>query len=367
MTAEVDGRSSTCRTNESDARLGDVHDVNAGKLHNPTIEKQAEELANQYNGKRSFRTLASTFWCETTQERDDEFERICNVWPTAKYICYGPVETTEENKKNHCHIVIAFASSKQWKTIIKTLPCSKYHHEACRNCAAAREYALKTDPNGGREYGVPLKQGARTDLKNLIEKHNHNPEAIRNDDPSLYAKYRNGILDVCNDHDNKKTILEWFNRKKEDDKIIKKEYIPTEVHWYFGPTGCGKTRTVKEIVGQMLDDGKIDESNISIIHKMENGFAIGTLNRDTHILILDEFRGSSMKFSDLLALIDGCSINVKGGKHWIKAKTIYITSCHSPDECYPNLSYHDNIDQLKRRITIHDMSGANAREDTPHI
>lgn len=362
MTAEVSGRSAHSKT-INDTRLGDVNDVNAGSIHNPTIEQQAKELENKFNGKRSFRTLASTFWCETTQERDNEFERVCAVWPTAKYILYGPVETTEENKKNHCHIVIVFASSKQWKTIIKTLPCAKYHHEACRNCASAREYALKTNPNDGKEFGTPIKQGNRTDLKNMLEKHNYDPEAIRNDDPSLYSRFRNGIIDCCNDNNNKKTVLEWLNVKKEDDKYSINEYKPTEVHWYFGPTGCGKTRTVKEEISKMLINGNIDESNISIIHKIENGFAIGTLNKDTHVLILDEFRGSSMKYSDLLALIDGCSINIKGGKHWIKAKIIYITSCHSPDECYPNLSYHDSIDQLKRRIITHDLNGAMAHED----
>ena len=79
-------------------------------------------------------------------------------------------------------------------------------------------------------------------------------------------------------------------------------------------------------------------------------FAIGSISSETDILVLDEFRGSSMKFSDLLALIDGCSINIKGGKQWIHAKKIYITSCYCPDGCYPNMCETDSINQLHRRL-----------------
>lgn len=348
--AEVKAEVLQGNINAEDKRVGNIDDANASKIHNPTIEKEAEKLTEKFNGKRSFRSLASTFWCENNEERDKEFERVCNIWPSSKYILYGPVETTEENKKNHCHIVICFGASKLWKTIIKTLPCNKYHHEPCRNCNSAREYALKTDPKNGKEYGTPLQQGNRIDLKHIMEKHNYSVEAIRNDDPSLYSRYRNGITDCCNDYNNKQNILEWLNVKKEDNTYIEKKYSPTIVHWFYGPTGCGKTRKVKQIISNYLIKGKITEKDISIINKIENGFAIGNINENTKVLVLDEFRGSSMKYSDLLSLIDGCNINIKGGKIFIKAKIIFITSCHSPDECYPTLSYNDSINQLKRRI-----------------
>lgn len=354
MTAEVSGTSAKCIIRDAaveDRRLGEIDAVNAGEIHNPTVEKQANQLA-ETSGKRSFRTLLSTFWCETTEERNAEFERVVSVWPTAKYILYGPVETTEENKKNHCHCLIAFASSKMWKTIIKTLPCEKYHHEACRNFNNSREYCLKENPEGGLEYGTPLKQGARSDITDLLKKGNYNPKEIREIDPALYSRYRNGINDICRDHQHNQEVMDWLNLKKdENDQIVEDEYKPAEVYWFFGPTGCGKTREVKRLVASDVKSGLCAPQNISIIHKMENGFAIGSISDKTDILILDEFRGSSMKFSDLLALIDGCSINVKGGKQWMKAKKIYITSCFDPDACYPSLGLRDSIGQLYRRIT----------------
>lgn len=350
MQAEVESRSSPSTTN--DERIGKIEVENANAIHNPKIENDAKQL-EQVNGKRSFRTILSTFWCETTEERNAEFERVVSVWPTCKYILYGPVETTEENKKNHCHCIFAFASSKLWKTIIKTLPCEKYHHEKCRNFNNSREYCLKTNPNDGKEYGTPLKQGARTDIKKLLEQGNYNPREIRNIDPAMYSRFRNGINDVCADFQHDKEVLDWLNVEEDENGEIKEtQYIPTEVHWYYGETGVGKSKLVKELITSDLKSKTVDKKNISIIHKIENGFAIGSISCNTDILVLDEFRGSSMRFSDLLALIDGCSLNVKGGKQWIKAKKIFITSCFSPDDCYPNQHYNDSIEQLKRRIKV---------------
>ena len=354
MTAQVSGRCTTCIT-KSDCRLGEVEISNANAVHNPKIEKDANELEVK-NGKRSFRTIVSTFWCEDEITRDIEFERVCKVWPTCKYILYGAIERTEENKKNHCHCIFAFASSKQWKTIIKTLPTNLYHHEACRNFNNAREYCLKTNPDDKKEYGTPLKQGDRTDIKKLLDKGEYDVKKIRELDPMLYSRYRNGINDICNDHQHDKEVLSWLNLDKDENgNYIETEYKPTEVHWYFGPTGCGKTLTAKREIIKMIKNGEVKEDSVSLIHKIENGFAIGSISSHTDVLLLDEFRGSSMKFSDLLALIDGCSINVKGGKQWIKAKKIYITSCYHPEMCYPNLGLTDSIKQLLRRLTIHDM------------
>lgn len=116
-------------------------------------------------------------------------------------------------------------------------------------------------------------------------------------------------------------MLDWLNLEEDEDgKIKDKEYKPTEVYWFYGPTGSGKSLSVKKLIGNELKNKTTTKDKISIIHKIENGFAIGSISNETDILVLDEFRGSSMKFSDLLALIDGCSINIKGGKQWIHAK-----------------------------------------------
>lgn len=352
MEAEVGSRSTQVELNgAADVRAGEVHVANAGAVHNPTVEKAAAKLALE-NSKKTVRTICSTHWCETEEQRVAEFHRVCEIWPSAKYILYGPLETSEENKRNHCHVIVAFSSSKQWKTILKTLPSVKYHHEACRNFTASREYCLKENPQGGLEFGTPLKQGDRSDLKKLMEENHYDARQIREADAALYSRYRNGILDICNDKARDQEVMDWLNLKEDEDgKIVDKEYKPAEVHWFSGSTGTGKTLSVKQTVGEMVKSGAVKKDEVSIIAKMENGFAIGTIQPKTRVLILDEFRGCSMKFSDLLALIDGTSINVKGGKQWMKPEHVFITSCFTPRECYTQLAAKDSINQLLRRIT----------------
>lgn len=139
------------------------------------------------------------------------------------------------------------------------------------------------------------------------------------------------------------------------DKILNQN-IPTEVYWYFGKTGVGKTRKVKELLRKDLIDGIIDVGNIAIIDDFENGIVTGRISDKTEILVLDNFSDDFMKFNDLLALIDGCSIKVKEGKRWfkrwIKAKKIFITSLFSPEVYFPNQQMNGSIELLKKRIKV---------------
>ena len=176
--AEVSGRSGICNTIEK-KELINVDRNKDGSVQNPTIQREAQELTDKY-GKKSIRTVTGTFWCDSEEKRHLEFERVKSVWPTAKYILYGPLELTEENKKPHLHFIIGFASSKMFKTIIKTLKSSEYHIENCRNYHAAVEYCLKSNPNDKLEYGEPLKQGLRTDIIKLTMKNYKNKQCNDN-------------------------------------------------------------------------------------------------------------------------------------------------------------------------------------------
>ena len=162
---EVRGRSKQRNTKE----LINVDRNKDGSVQNPTIQRKAKELTDKY-GKKSIRTITGTFWCNSEEKRHNEFERVKSVWPTAKYILYGPLELKEKNKKPHLHFIIGFANPKMFKTIIKTLWSSEYHIENCRNYHAAIEYCLKNNPNDKLEYGEPLRQGLRTDIIKLTIK-----------------------------------------------------------------------------------------------------------------------------------------------------------------------------------------------------
>ena len=344
VTEEVNRGSNPCNTKED--RNED------GSLQNPTIQREAQELTDKY-GKKSVITITGTFWCDSEEIRHLEFERVKSVWPTSRYILYGPLELTEENKKPHLHFIISFASSKMFKTILKTLKSSEYHIEKCRNFHSSVEYCLKSNPNDKLEYGEPLKQGLRTDIKKALEESHYNIKEVQKNNPELFARYRSGLKEMCETKNNENNVLDWFNLTEDEEGNIKdKDYKPTKVYWFFGPTGTGKSRTIKKVVGDKIKKGIIKKDEITIINCFtSSGFAVGMINYNSKILILDEFRGDSLKFSELLKIIDGTTINIKGSQIYLHLDEIYVTSCYNPFEVYRHLGTTDSIKQLLRRIT----------------
>lgn len=343
-TTEVNNRSGLCNTN--------VDRNKDGTVQNPTIQREAQELTDKY-GKKSIRTVTGTFWCDSEEKRHLEFERVKSVWPTAKYILYGPLELTEENKKPHLHFIIGFPNPKMFKTIIKTLKSSEYHIEQCRNYHSAVEYCLKNNPNDKLEYGEPLKQGLRTDIKKALEASHYNIKELQENNPELFARYRSGLKEMCEAKNKENNVLDWLGlTEDEEGNIKKKEYKPTKVFWFFGPTGTGKSRRVKEIINEKVINKVIKKDEITIINCFtSSGFAVGMINYKSKILILDEFRGDFLKFSELLKIIDGTTINIKGGEVYLHLEEIYVTSCYNPYNVYRHLGNTDSIKQLLRRIT----------------
>lgn len=116
--------------------------------------------------------------------------------------------------------------------------------------------------------------------------------------------------------------------------------VPT-VTVLYGPTGCGKSRGAREILGEDTPccwapaqrewfDGYCGQKNF----------------------VFEEFRGQ-LPYSMMLNLLDRytASVQVKGGMRRFVATNIVITSPMHPSEWYKNLAANDKIDQLMRRIT----------------
>lgn len=348
MTAEVNSKSVPviiCQEN----RNAD------GTVQNPTVAEIAEELAKKNGGKHSIRTMWSTMWCDSEDFRHSEFERVCKVWPSSKYILYGPIEWTEENKKPHCHVLIAFKSSKMFKTIIKTLDPHKYTDiDPVRNFESAKEYVLKSNPDDKLEYGKPLKQGLRTDLINMFKECNYDITEIREKYPDIAVRYNGGCEKVCQQRADENATLDWLGLQQDNEgNLSKKDYKKTIVHWFYGPTGTGKTKLVKEIVADRVLKNVVKPCEITIINKFsQSGFAIGAIKPGSKIIIIDEFRGSTVKMSELLQIIDGEFVEIKGSRVYLHVEEIFITSCYSPYNVYNGLTNQiDKLNQLLRRIT----------------
>lgn len=334
----------------------DLENRNAdGTIQNPTVAQIAEELTKKNGGKHSIRTMEATFWCDNEDLRHSEFERVSKVWPSSKYILYGPIEYSEENKKPHVHVIISFASSKMFKTIIKTLNPHQYADiKPVRNFTSCKEYALKSNPDDKLEYGKPLKQGLRTDLINMFKECNFDITEIREKYPDIAVRYNGGVEKVCEQKQDENATLDWLGLQQDaEGNLSKKPYKPTVVHWFYGPTGTGKTRLVKEIVADRVLKNVVKPCEISIIDSFsQSGFAIGAIKPNSKIVIMDEFRGSTLKMSELIQIINGKNINIKGAKIYLHVEEIFITSCYSPYNVYNGLTNQiDKLNQLLRRIT----------------
>lgn len=367
LCSEVDSEVFQCKTNESeDLRVGKIEVPNAGAIHNPTIAKEAENMEKTH-GKRRFRSITGTFWCDSEEVRQQEFEKVTNVWLSElKFVCYGAIERTEENKKPHCHFLIMFNGQKQWSTIIKTLSTKTHHIEPARKVNAAYDYCRKEDPHNLLEYGKPPSQGARNDLKKLVEDCNASVEKIMETDLNTYARYRNGILDYCQYKQSAEQIKTRFKMLIDENNIATKDVERRAiVHWYYGPAGSGKTRTVEDELIKLYNARECSLETISVVDKITqpNNFFQGNIREFTDVLVIDDFRGSMLKYDELLKLLDGSTVNVKGGQKFIKAKHIFITSPMSPKACYRNLAANDGIDQLLRRITEIRKFGDNDDDD----
>lgn len=139
----------------------------------------------------------------------------------------------------------------------------------------------------------------------------------------------------------------------------RRRYEPVKVHWIYGPTATGKSRTAFE-------------AGACKISYREGFFSDWGEER---ILWLDDYRGE-IPYNLFLQFLDGyrntMMVSIKGDFKLVDYDEIYITSALSPADCYPRqVGKVDSINQLQRRITECIFTGGphvlNARADLNKI
>jgi len=211
-----------------------------------------------------------------------------------------------------------------WKRLISI----RIHIEASKGTAAQnRTYCTKdSDRIPGTliiEKGeVPL-PGERKDLLSLVEAAKDTSKSIVEvieSDGSNFLRYHKGV------------------------QAIRAAYAPgrnykTEVYWFYGSTGTGKTRAIFDICG---DDA---------YWKQKSSWWCG-YDPCTHSdVVIDEYRADFSKFSFLLSLFDRYPLQVefKGGNCNFRARRIFISSPKSPEESWVSRTEED-LKQLLRRV-----------------
>lgn len=176
------------------------------------------------------------------------------------------------------------------------------------------------------ETGTPSKQGNRTDLQSLVDTIQNGERdlaAIAIKHPTSFIRYHRGIrtyLDIA--------------------FPVSPRNFKTEVYYYWGPPGSGKSRRANREATEKNGD--------SIYYKPRGIWWDGY--RQQECVVIDDFYGW-IKYDELLKICDRYpyKVQVKGGFEEFKAKYIWITSNCDTDQLYHFSGFIDTA--FCRRIT----------------
>lgn len=249
----------------------------------------------------------------------EELENLHNTLKDFKYAVYQ----LERGEQGTAHIQGYAVSAKPkrlggWKTAIG----ARAHIEQARGSAQQnKDYCTKEPREAGPwEYGTMPHPGSRTDIAGALEtiKEGGSIQEIIEAHPEEFVKYHKGLMAA-------RLIYQPRRNWK------------TQVLWFYGPTGTGKSRKAYE------------EYPESYFKQPSNKWWCGYDGQDS--VIIDDYRRDLCTFSELLRLFDRYPMQVetKGGSVQFLAKTIIVTTPKSPRDTWAGRTEED-LGQLLRRI-----------------
>lgn len=240
-------------------------------------------------------------------------------------------EECPSTKRRHWQGYIRFSSPKSFSYVKKVfLPWNDVHIEIARGTPAQNiAYCSKQESRvaGPWEFGdKPAEQGKRSDLLH--------------------------VRDLVSAGQGMRTIAQEvtsYQGLKFAESLLKyaepgRNFV-TEVRWYHGSTGSGKTRAALE----EFPDAWVSGRNL----KWWDGY-------DAHeVVVVDDFRKDFCTFHELLRIFDRYPYRVetKGGSRQLLAKVIIVTCPWDPEVLFSGRSAED-VGQLLRRISSVKLFGA---------
>lgn len=252
-------------------------------------------------------------WCFTLNNPAEGAQAVYEALE-CKYIIVGD-EVGAEGTPHHQGYV-CFANPIRFATVQARLPAGAHLEVARGSGAQNRTYCSKERIL--LERGEVPTQGKRTDIEEVREQ--------------LAAGC--AMTEICD-------TARSFQAIRGAEMILKyresvRSWLP-EVHWFYGPTGSGKTRTAYELAPNAWMSGK----NL----KWWDGY-------DAHEdVIIDDFRGDFCTYHELLRILDRYPyrVEVKGGSRQLLARRFFITAPFHPRNAYQTL---EDKAQLLRRISV---------------
>ena len=245
-----------------------------------------------------------------------------------RYIIVGQ-EIAPSTGTPHLQGFVIWNNAKSLKASIKKLP-KRAHVEVCKGTPYENYMYCNKDGNVVWEHGdrpEKVGQGKRNDLleiKNKIKNNINIKTLLEEDDIVNYQQLK---------------YAEYLKKYYE----VKRDW-KTEVKWYYGATGTGKTKTAYE---EMVEEAQNEDN---IYFSMDTGKWWEGYDAQEYVII-DDMRADFLKYHQLLKLLDRYpyKVETKGSTRQFVAKKIIITSAYHPGEMYQT---REDLGQLIRRIDI---------------
>lgn len=250
----------------------------------------------------------------------------------AKYLCYQP-EIAPTTNTPHLQGFMSFANPRTLAGVSLVFgdinphlePTGGTPEQAIAYCEKEESRDL-TAGFGFVQFGdrpAGPGQGSRTDLVE-IGKRLRDGEKIRQiaeDHPGDFIRYHRGIA----------AYASIFQPKRN---------FKTEVFWFHGSTGSGKSHAARAESPDAYWKPMADS-------KWWDGYD------GTSDVVLDDYRCSFSPYTVLLRMFDEYPMQVefKGGSMQFLARRIFVTSPHPPEIMWANRDEKGDLAQLTRRIT----------------
>lgn len=262
-------------------------------------------------------------WCFTLNNyTDSEYASLVGLegHKQIRYIIFGK-EKGEQESTPHIQGFVIFNNTKTFNQV-KLFFGDRYHIEQCQgNVQQNIAYCSKDDEY--IEYGEAPKQGSRKDIEEV-------KTMVKS------GKSMKEIYEVATSYQSIRMAEVGMRYQP-----LQQREKP-EIRWYWGETGTGKTMEAYAELG--YEDTWVNSNTLQWFDGYD-----GQKN-----VIIDDFRANQCTFAFLLRLLDRYPMRVpiKGGFVNWKPERIFITSTHSPRDCWKNENIQENIEQLIRRIDI---------------
>lgn len=287
------------------------------------------------NSSRDTSTISGTDkrrsrgWCFTLNNYTaDEYAHIVQV--IDNQCTFGVVgREVGESGTPHLQGYFYMANTCSFSAVVKMLDSSRVHIERAKGTPQQNKvYCTKSDHHAYVHGTIPS-QGKRTDLDELVDNIKNGTVSNLRDVAEVHGvefiKYSSGIE-------------RFIHRLK--DKPRDPVTCPFVV-WLFGATGCGKSRLSYEIAHEYFIN--------NFYYKPDGPWWDGYCGEK--LVLFDDFRSDSMRFSELLRSIDRYPLMVpyKGGFCHLNSVFFIFSSPFSIDDAYAGKN--EDIAQLKRRVT----------------